>query len=169
MKTNFWIVDDVQQATLITEAEKTNARWEVIEPASHKGQVYANQFCYKTQEEANWEVTDRHHRLCQNLEKRDLLGCLSIQKEPARKSRGYTQEDLEKKAAEDAKSYHAWVKKLKDGWREINHKEPNLAELARTLKNARLIQNALKNPLAADFTEIMAREAKMRQIQTPSI
>lgn len=163
-----WIVDDVQRTVEVGGFEVLeDGKIEIKLPKTHAGQIYAPEFVYATEEEAGMEIADRHTRLNQAFKSGDLLACLSINKEPSRKAEGATAKELAAQAVEDKSSYHRWVDHLKKDWEAINHEKADLQKLAQTLRNAQLIQDALSDPLAVDFTEIMAREARLKKIPTP--
>lgn len=167
--TPIWIVDDVQRVVCSENHTETNGNFVIEEPPSHIGQTYSPDFVYLSEEDADSEVADRHMRLNKAFRTRDLLACLSINKEPERKSRGACKRDLTTLARGDKDDYHNWIETLKRSWEEVNGEAPDIAKLAKTLRNAQLIKEALSNPLAPDFTEIMVREnALQRSKDDPS-
>lgn len=162
-----FIVDDIQQVIDV------DGHLEVQEPGSpllavkrshptHGGQIYHQAFIYATSDDADKEIADRHRRLNEAFTKRNLLLCLSINKEPARKAAGASPETLEKFVEQDQQDYKKWHDELFSQWEEVNGEKPDPLKLARTLRNAKIIEHALENPQAADFTEIMAREAILK-------
>jgi hypothetical protein len=174
MKENeLWIVDDVQQIVNVKSCEiipsppGAEQKLVINAPESHSGMIFSTEFVYTSEDAAEREVADRHTRLNQAFSKRDLLACLSINKEPGRKTGGATAKDLVNMAEHDKESYHRWVSNLTKEWEAINHEKADLQKLSQTLRNARLIQDALANPLAIDFTEIMAREAVLKAHKPP--
>lgn len=165
-KSSIWIVDDVQRVVEITDHQETNGsenpKVQINGPRSHAGQIYAKEFCYASGEAADAEVADRHTRLNKALLCRDLLLCLSIQKEPNRKSQGATANELKAFEAQDKTDYKNWVDTLKRKWEEIHHEQPEIKKLVKTLRTAQIIQEALKEDLAVEFIEIMAREGALK-------
>lgn len=167
-----WIVDDIQRVVNVENFEvRADGKIHILQPRSHAGMDFAPEFVYASEEDACQEVHNRHVRLNKAFSNRDLLACLSINKEPERKSQGATDRDLSLQAKEDKESYRLWVATLKKEWEQINHEKADLQKLSQTLRNARLIKDALSNPLAIDFTEIMAREAaiKTRESKAPEL
>lgn len=144
----------------VTQSVEDSKVW-VIKDGSLKGLKISKDFLYEEKSQAVTEIEGRHQRLNKAFKSLDLLRCLSINKEPARKLQGYSQKELDAIELKDKKSYKSWLDGLEKGWEEINHERPDLEKLAKTLKNANLIQKALKNPLAIEFIEIMSKEAKL--------
>ena len=160
----YWIVDDIQRVVNIDSCEMVEGtKLKVLSPRSHAGMVFSTEFVYTEEAAADQEISDRHTRLNNAFRNRDLLACLSINKEPERKTHGASADDLKAQAHEDKEGYKNWVTTLKKEWEAINHEKADLGKLSQTLRNARLIQDALANPLAIDFTEIMAREATLKK------
>jgi hypothetical protein len=162
MTTTGYCIDELQRLHRVT-AKKVDNTW-VIEEGELKGVSISDDFLYANEDAAHLEIADRHIRLNKAFKSFDLVGCLSINKEPARKMEGHSLKSLEALAAQDKKDYKNWIKKLEKSWEEINHERPDLEKLAKTLRNANLIQNALQNPLAIDFIEIMSREAQLQKL-----
>jgi len=161
----FFIVDDVQQIHQIPEM----GDWSLADDILHihsgplGGQKYHSDFVHPSEEAAKTEITNRHTRLNRAFSALDLLGCLSINKEPQRRTLGLSWQDLVQEAKKDKEQYQSWLQNLEQQWEKINHEKPDLGKLANTLKNAALIQQALQNPLAIDFIEIMSREDKLKK------
>jgi hypothetical protein len=174
MKQKEFIVDDLQRVIEVTGAtfpeEKApfQLAYKEIKKPSHQGQRYHPSFIYKTEEEAMGEITDRHKRLSEALTKRDMVGCLSINKEPYRKSLGFSKKELEDAANQDKARYKEWVESLELRYREIHKENPDHIKLAKTLKMASAISNALQEPLALDFIEIMDRMARIEKAKEKS-
>lgn len=170
-----WIVDDIQR---VVNVEKTtvleDGKIRVDAPRTHKGMIFSPEFVYPDETSANQEVRDRHTRLNKAFIERDLLACLSINKETQRKTTGLTADELQKEAVNDKKDYNSWLETIKHDWEQINHEKPDLQRIVLILRNSKLIADALANPLAIDFIEIMAREERTKvkepeNRQTPEV
>lgn len=164
-----FIVDDLQRIVEVTgevfpeeKAPFTLAYQEISKP-SHRGQRYHPSFIYKTKDEAIGEISDRHKRLSEAVNRRDMLGALSINKEPFRKSLGFSKTELESAAQQDKARYKEWVQTLEKKYREIHREDPDHLKLAKTLKMASAIGTALEEPLAIDFIEVMDQLARIER------
>jgi hypothetical protein len=158
---HFYIVDDLQQVQKIKTKEEANHH--LILNGELSGIRISKNFVYKTEKQAHQEVADRHTRLNKAFKTLDLVSCLSINKEPSRKLEGLSLEELKVLAKKDKEDYIGWLKKLEKNYEEINNEKPDLEKLAKTLKNAHLVQKALEDPLAIDFIEIMSKEAQIKK------
>jgi hypothetical protein len=156
-----YCLNELQQIVEITATEDQGTL-KIVSGELH-GKKIAKEFFYENKDDANKEIAERHSRLHEAFKNLDLVACLSINKEPKRKLDGLNRQELQDAATKDKKSYKNWLDKLQKSWEEINHERPDLEKLAKTLRNANLIQKALENPLAVDFIEIMAKEAKIKK------
>jgi hypothetical protein len=154
-------LQQIVEVNVIQNKENPNV-WD-IKTGALGGLKISKEFLYEDESQARTEIELRHQRLNKAFKSLDLLKCLSINKEPARKLQGYSQDELNTIELKDRKSYKNWLNGLEKGWEEINHERPDLDKLSKTLKNANLIQKALKNPLAIEFIEIMSKEAKLKK------
>jgi len=173
MNTKGYCLDETQ-ALVEIEAYKDKNSWIISEAqdASLLGKRLAEEFFHKTTDAAVAEVEDRHRRLNIAFKSLDLVGCLSIHKESERKFQGRTKEELKQLAKDDKEHYREWLENLEKSWTKINKGQPDLEKLAKTLRNHALVQEALSEPLAIDFIEIMAEEArikKSREKNTPEM
>lgn len=163
---DYYCVDDIQRIHKVKTDTLGNRNLYVITSGELKRKMISGDFLYDSEDLAHKEVADRHSRLHNALKNLDLIACLSINKEPSRKMEGFSRQDLEKLAIEDKNNYKGWIKKLEKSYEEINKEKPDLEKLAKTLKNANLVKQALENPLAIDFIEIMSREAQFTKRKT---
>jgi hypothetical protein len=158
-----YCLDETQEIHQV-EAAKAGNLWAILNGPDHLvGKTLAAEFLHKSEEKAREEIEDRHRRLNLAFKSADLVGCLSIHKEGERKLLGAGKEDLERLAKEDKDHYRGWLENLEKSWTKANHEAPDLEKLAKTLRNHALIKEALSEPLAIDFIEIMAKEAKIRK------
>lgn len=167
-----FIVDDLQQIVEVTgelfpeEKQPFTLAYKEISKPSHRGQRYHPSFVYKTKDEAIGEISDRHKRLSEAVNRRDMVGALSVNKEPFRKSLGFSKKELEAAAQQDQARYKEWVNTLERRYKEVHKEAPDHIKLAKTLKMAAAIENALEEPLALDFIEIMDQLARIERAKT---
>lgn len=119
-------------------------------------------YVHQSEEQAHQEVELWHTRLHKALLKRDLIGCLSIQKEPERKiNLSLSPQELEGWKVKDRNNYKLWREQLESRWTTIHEGKLDPEILIRTLRKSLVINDALKNPLSAEFIEIVAGELRL--------
>lgn len=171
MKTNAFIVDDLKQVVEVKVGATCDPQKPLVEVTTKEGVTYKihPSFIHKEAEAAHQEVAQWHTRLHQALIKKDLVGCLSIQKEAERKIQfSLSPEELEQYALEDKRNYHQWRETVVNRWAAVNDGKRDVENLIKTLRRGVVIRDALNEPLAQDFIEIAAREFKLGIVMSPS-